>query len=201
VTGYELRARLVEQQRELEQAEQAAGAAQLDGSGAKTTAKRLQDARTRVALTEAALAEHDRRERERAERQAEAEVAGRREQSYRWAADYFRAVAVVLNRMQQLHEAERELQTLEIGGRLYDRRLNRDRLDDRGAGGFDMSLVGEIPFGHRGQWPARTVADVQSIRTERARLADEGRGEPLTEEQCIGWAEQADRLAEAEAGS
>ena len=71
----------------------------------------------------------------------EGQGAGTGDRQHRWAAGYFPAVAVVLNRVQQLREAERELPALGIDGRLYDRRFNRDRLDDRGAGGYDMSFV------------------------------------------------------------
>ena len=195
-TREQLEARLVEQRREVEEAERRIGAAELDGSGGRAATKRLADAKDAVRRTGAALEELGRREHAEAERQAEIDAARLRLATYQYIAEYLRRAAPIVGGMDALGEAERHLQALRTDPKVYNRRTNRDRLDDQGGGDLDPGLVSRIPFARKGAFPARTIADFESIQRY---MRESDRREPWTEDKVLGSAEEAEALAAAEA--
>src|SRR3954452_2445431 len=161
VTVEGLEARLAEQQRAVDEAERAIGAAELDGTGGQRASKTLGDAKEAARRTEAAIVELHKRREEQAESEAEAAVAARQRRSYAWAAAYFRTAAEVVEAFTALETAERALvehtSARSGDGAIYALRtgVGRARFDPRVLDGLDRRIVGRIPRGPKGSWAAR----------------------------------------------
>ena len=112
LTVDELRERLADQEREVEEAKLALGAAALDSPNPKAASKRLVEAEAAVQRTVAAIAELERRQAEVAEQARLEQASQDRLQAYQWMAEFMRRAEALLLRRAELEAAEAQLRDL-----------------------------------------------------------------------------------------
>jgi hypothetical protein len=121
-TRVELEAELARHEQETANAEEALGAAVLDGEGVEEVERRLSDSRAAVARLRGALGELRRRDEAEVQAKASRQRSAQLAVALEWKAEYARRSQPVLEAMDALRAAERELD--EIGHCPID--ANRD---------------------------------------------------------------------------
>jgi len=180
-TRTELDDQLATAQQRLDAAREQLGASAIDGSGEKAATKKVRDAEQDIGRIEAMIGELERREQREAEQTAEASSSAVRLKAYRWAADFARRAARLVEARSAAAAAEAHLKALGNNRRVHGLNTGRARgvvdgeLRSIGLAESDLDylLFRELPEFRAGKQP-HDLRDLTPERLEElAARADE----------------------------
>jgi hypothetical protein len=179
-TPQDIRSRIGDAERCLQEAESALGSVVLDGGDEQAASERVASSRAALERLKAALIESE----ERSIREQEAE-SRRREAHARWAvlvwyAEYVERLVPVLRLREELDEAEERV--IALGSVMAAAR--------RGSSSFDQWFGNEMQAGRLpqfGRLPQNAVASPGEPRFHRPRRAEDAL---LTAEECAQWSKK-----------
>jgi hypothetical protein len=167
-----LEERIADAERELLDAEEAAGVAVLDGGDEQAAAKRASDARSTLERLRAALKEQVKRDEAIAYEVREHREAVARWRYLAWHVEYLRLIALVIELRPKLADAEAAVMALPKRAR---QRTGRAPLDRRGEGSRPAARSQRASASDRCGRPYRAAAPSGSRGGRRA-VAGRGRG-------------------------